>query len=86
MIYTEIKRSCNSSIIRKEDRTQFNAFTIILDKGATDAFYEISDRLFEKGFFYEDTPDVDAKILAHILNIGLVHMKESCERSERDEE
>ncbi len=86
MIYTELKRSCNSSIIRKEDRTQFNAFTIILDKGATDAFYEIEDRLFEKGFYYEDTPDVDAKILAHILSVGLAHMSGSCERSESDDE
>ena len=86
MIYTEIKRSCNSSIIRKDDRTQFNAFTIILDKGATEALNKIRDSLFEKGFYYEDTPDVDAKIFAHILDIGLVDMKVSCERSESDEE
>lgn len=77
MMYTEIKRSCNSSIIRKKDRTQFNAFTIILDEGATERFYEIEDRLFELGFYHEDTPDVDAKILAHILSVGLVHMSVS---------
>ena len=85
MIYTEIKRSCNSSIIRKEDRTQFNCFTIVLDKGATEALNKIKDTLFEKGF-YHDTPDVDAKILAHVLDIGLVDMKMGCERSESDEE
>ena len=77
MVYTEIKRSCNSSIVRKADRTQFNAFTIVLDKGATEAFNGIKDRLIKMGFYYEDTPDVDAKILAHILDVGLVHMEAS---------
>ena len=77
MVYTEIKRSCNSSIVRKDDRMQFNAFTIVLDKGATEAFNEIKDRLIEMGFYYEDTPDVDAKILAHVLGVGLVHMEAS---------
>ena len=79
---TIIKRSCNSSISRKDESIAFNAFNIKLEGNRKTVFEKIRDHLFEKGFYYPDTPDVEAKILAHILDVGLFHMEPDDEESE----
>ena len=69
-----IKRSCNSSILRKDEKITFNSWIITLDEKDRIRFAAIVKRLLDKGFFTPDLPDVEGKILAHILEIGLVHM------------
>lgn len=70
----EIKRCCNSSILRKEEKITFNSWIITLDEKDRIRFAAIVKRLLDKGFFSPELPDVEGKILAHILEIGLVHM------------
>lgn len=72
-----VKRSCNSSVLRKEEKISFNSWIITLDEKDRTRFAAIVQRLLDKGFYHPDLPDVDAKILAHIFEIGLVHMSES---------
>ena len=69
-----IKRSCNSSILRKEERITFNSWIITLEEKDKIRFAAIVKRLLDKGFYSPDLPDVEGKILAHILEVGLVHM------------
>lgn len=72
-----VKRCCNSSILERESKITFNSWIITLDEKDKIRFAAIVNRLFERGFYSPDLPDVDAKILAHIFEIGLVHMSES---------
>ncbi len=69
-----IKRSCNSSILRKDEKITFNSWIISLDEKDRIRFAAIVKRLLDNGMFSPDLPDVEGKILAHILEIGLVHM------------
>lgn len=69
-----IKRSCNSSILRKDEKITFNSWIISLDGKDRDRFATIVKRLLDNGMFSPDLPDVEGKILAHIFEIGLVHM------------
>ena len=82
MSETIIKRSCNSSISRKDDSIAFNAFNIKLTGNRAEVFKKIRDHLYDLGYYQPETPDVEAKILAHILEVGLFHMEpeeDTCE-------
>ena len=81
---TIIKRSCNSSISRKDESIAFNAFNIKLEGNRKTVFEKIRDHLFEKGFYFPETPDVEARILAHILDVGLFHMEPKDDEGEEE--
>ena len=69
-----IKRSCNSSIQRKEEKITFNSWIITIEGKSRSRFAAIVKRLIDEGMVSPELPDVEGKILGHILEIGLVHM------------
>ena len=69
-----IKRSCNSSILRKEEKITFNSWIITIEGKDRTRFAAIVKRLIDDGMVSPDLPDVEGKVLGHILEIGLVHM------------
>ena len=69
-----IRRCCNSSVRKKEDGIVFNSWIITLDDQSRLMYAKVVFRLLKEGMFDPETPDVDAKILAHIFEVGLVHM------------
>ena len=71
-----IRRCCNSSVREKYDSIVFNSWIITLDEKSKHLYAKIVSRLLDKGIFDPETPDVSAKILAHIFEVGLVHMAE----------
>ena len=78
----EIKRCCNSSILRKEDSFTFNSWKIRLDGRAKLMYIQIVNHLLNTPFWDPDTPDVEAKILEHILTIGLIRMTNDYEEAD----
>ena len=71
-----VKRCCNSSVRETYDKIVFNSWIITLDKQSKHMYAKVVSRLLDKGMFDPETPDVAAKILAHIFEVGLVHMSE----------
>lgn len=69
-----IRRCCNSSVREKDDSIVFNSWIITLDDQSRLMYAKVVSRLLVKGMFDPETPDVAAKILAHIFEVGLVHM------------
>lgn len=67
----EIKRSCNSNIQRKDDKIVFNSFIITLTGEDLTCFRRIRD-LFDAENRFAGVPDREAKILALMLEIGMV--------------
>ena len=68
----EIKRSCNSSVKYLSDGTlQFNSWQIRLTASDQDNLMKMVLLDDKKHFFPEGTKDIDAKILAWALSIGL---------------
>ena len=64
-----MKRSCNSNITVKDDKIIFNSFVLTIDKLRYEEFKIISD----KYLIASDTPDRNARVLEHIIELGLVH-------------
>lgn len=75
----EIKRCCNSSIRDKGYSIVFNSWIITLECKSKFMFAKVVDRLLKEGMYDPGTPDVAAKILAHIFEVGLVHMAEEAD-------
>ena len=69
-----IRRSCNSSVREKYGSITFNSWIITLDDKSKYMYAKVVSRMLDKGMFDPETPDVSAKILAHIFEVGLVHM------------
>ena len=69
-----IKRSCNSSILRKDEKITFNSWIITIEGKSRSRFAAVVKRQIDDGMISPELPDVEGKILAHILEIGLVHM------------
>ena len=67
----EIKRSCNSNIHRKDDKIVFNSFIITLTGDDLTNFRRISD-IFDRENRLNGLPDREAKILALMLDIGMI--------------
>ena len=67
----EIKRSCNSNIQRKEDKIVFNSFIITLTNDDLTNFRRIRD-IFDRENRLNGLPDREAKILALMLDIGMI--------------
>ena len=67
----EIKRSCNSNIQRKDDKIVFNSFIITLTNDDLTNFRRIRD-IFDRENRMVGLPDREAKILALMLEIGMV--------------
>ena len=67
----EIKRSCNSNIQRKDDKIVFNSFIITLTNDDLTNFRRIRD-IFDKENRLSGLPDREAKILALMLDIGMI--------------
>ena len=67
----EIKRSCNSNIQRKDDKIVFNSFIITLTNDDLTNFRRIRDN-FDKENRLSGLPDREAKILALMLEIGML--------------
>ena len=72
----EIKRCCNSSIRETYGKIVFKSWIITLDDKSKYMYAKVVSRLLDKGMFDPETPDVTAKILAHIFEVGLIHMAE----------
>ena len=71
----EIKRSCNSNIQRKDDKIVFNSFIITLTNDDLTNFRRIRD-IFDRKNRLSDLPDREAKILAFMLEIGMIRYLE----------
>ena len=67
----EIRRSCNSNIQRKEDKIVFNSFIITLTNDDLTNFRRIRD-IFDRENRFNGLPDREAKILALMLDIGMI--------------
>ena len=67
----EIKRSCNSNIQRKGDKIVFNSFIITLTNDDLTNFRRIRD-IFDRENRLNGLPDREAKILALMLDIGMI--------------
>ncbi len=67
----EIKRSCNSNIQRKDDKIVFNSFIITLTNDDLTNFRRIRD-IFDRENRLNGLPDREAKILALMLEIGML--------------
>lgn len=67
----EIKRSCNSNIQRKDDKIVFNSFIITLTNDDLTNFRRIRD-IFDRENRLDGLPDREAKILALMLEIGML--------------
>lgn len=67
----EIKRSCNSNIQRKDDKIVFNSFIITLTIDDLTNFRRIRD-IFDRENRLSGLPDREAKILALMLEIGML--------------
>ena len=67
----EIKRSCNSNIQRKDDKIVFNSFIITLTNDDLTNFRRIRD-IFDRENRMVGLPDREAKILALMLDIGMI--------------
>jgi hypothetical protein len=67
----EIKRSCNSNIQRKDDKIVFNSFIITLTGDDLTNFRRIKD-IFDRENRFNGLPDREAKILALMLDIGMI--------------
>lgn len=67
----EIKRSCNSNIQRKEDKIVFNSFIITISNDDLTNFRRIRD-IFDRENRLNGLPDREAKILAIMLDIGMI--------------
>lgn len=67
----EIKRSCNSNIQRKDDKIVFNSFIITLTNDDLTNFRRIRD-IFDRENRLSGLPDREAKILALMLDIGMI--------------
>ncbi len=67
----EIKRSCNSNIQRKDDKIVFNSFIITLTNDDLTNFRRIRD-IFDRENRLSGLPDREAKILALMLEIGML--------------
>lgn len=67
----EIKRSCNSNIQRKDEKIVFNSFIITLTGNDLTNFRRIRD-IFDRENRLSGLPDREAKILALMLEIGMV--------------
>lgn len=67
----EIKRSCNSNIQRKDDKIIFNSFIITLTNDDLTNFRRIRD-IFDRENRLNGLPDREAKILALMLDIGMI--------------
>lgn len=67
----EIKRSCNSNIQRKDDKIVFNSFIITLTNDDLTNFRRIRD-IFDRENRLNGLPDREAKILALMLDIGMI--------------
>ena len=67
----EIKRSCNSNIQRKDDKIVFNSFIITLTNDDLTNFRRIRD-IFDRENRFNGLPDREAKILALMLDIGMI--------------
>lgn len=70
-----IKRSCNSNIQRKEDKIVFNSFIITLTNDDLTNFRRIRD-IFDRENRFNGLPDREAKILALMLEIGMIRYLE----------
>ena len=77
-----MKRSCNSSIKVENDKITFNSFVLTIDKKRYKEFKIISDNVM----ISPDTPDRNARILEHILELGLVHYALVMSGEEEEEE
>ena len=78
---SDIKRAKYSELFFAEDAESDRWFKckltfITLDEKSKHLYAKIVSRLLDKGIFDPETPDVSAKILAHIFEVGLVHMAE----------
>ena len=71
----EIKRSCNSNIQRKDDKIIFNSFIITLTNDDLTNFRRIRD-IFDRENRLNGLPDREAKILALMLDIGMIQYLE----------
>lgn len=67
----EIKRCCNSNIQRKDEKIVFNSFTITLTNDDLTNFRRIRD-IFDRENRMVGLPDREAKILALMLDIGMI--------------
>ena len=67
----EIKRSCNSNIQRKDDKIVFNSFIVTLTNDDLTNFRRIRD-IFDRENRLNGLPDREAKILALMLEIGML--------------
>lgn len=67
----EIKRSCNSNIQRKDDKIVFNSFIITLTNDDLTNFRRIRN-IFDRENRLNGLPDREAKILAIMLDIGMI--------------
>lgn len=67
----EIKRSCNSNIQRKDDKIVFNSFIITLTGDDLTNFRRIRD-IMDRENRFNGLPDREAKILALMLDIGMI--------------
>ena len=70
-----IKRSCNSNIQRKDDKIVFNSFIITLTNDDLTNFRRIRD-IFNRENRLNGLPDREAKILAFMLEIGMIRYLE----------
>jgi len=64
-----MKRSCNSNITVKDDKIVFNSFVLTIDKHRYEEFKIIADNYV----IDPETPDRNARVLEHIIELGLVH-------------
>ena len=67
----EIKRNCNASLKKEDERITFNSWSIILTGDDLTNFRRIRD-IFDRENRFNGLPDREAKILALMLEIGML--------------
>ena len=77
-----VKRSCNSNVRVKDDSIVFNSFVLKIDGERYKEFKTISDKVM----IDPNAPDRNARVLEHILELGLVHYAMVFEEEEQEVE
>ena len=66
-----IKRNCNASLKKEDERITFNSWSIILTEDDLTNFRRIRD-IMDRENRFSGLPDREAKILALMLEIGMI--------------
>ena len=66
-----IKRNCNASVKKEDEKITFSSWSIILTKEDLTNFRRIKD-IFDRENRFSGLPDREAKILELMLEIGMM--------------